>query len=234
MFSRVLYGTLHVTSFDWKDASNPRKEALLIHDRDFTESDAPTALFPCSGGNIHQFTAVTDCAVLDLFSPPYSTDDGRDCTYYQLGGGATGAGVGVEGGVVVLEEFEPPEDFIVNSENYTGIPIVTKPVSNSGGGGVDGTPPPLNPLQHQQRQPREDSSGSSGVDASSGSGESGGSPRSVTPAASEGVVPDDGGTAAVVVVEEQGVLRPTETTDLVDKMRRTSLDSSMMHVMDSS
>jgi len=32
---------------------------------------------------MHEFTAVTPCAVLDVIGPPYSKQDGRDCSYYK-------------------------------------------------------------------------------------------------------------------------------------------------------
>ena len=115
VFSRVLYGTMHVTSYDWRDPSCPEEGVVLVHDRPFTAGDAPSSLFPCAGGNLHQFTAVTDCAVLDLLSPPYSTDQGRDCTYYRP--------VEAQNGAVVLEEYEPPEDFVITSVQYVGVPI---------------------------------------------------------------------------------------------------------------
>ena len=80
MSCRVLYGKMHVKSYDWADPAAedtlPR-EARRVLNRVLTASDEPAVLFPASGGNIHQFTAVTDCAVLDLLSPPYSTDDGE-------------------------------------------------------------------------------------------------------------------------------------------------------------
>lgn len=42
--------------------------------------DPPTVLFPDHGGNLHAFTGETDCAVLDLFLPPYNRKEGgRRC-----------------------------------------------------------------------------------------------------------------------------------------------------------
>jgi cysteamine dioxygenase len=51
-------------------------------DADFTAPCNPSILYPEDGGNLHCFTAVTACAVLDVLGPPYSDFDGRHCTYY--------------------------------------------------------------------------------------------------------------------------------------------------------
>lgn len=51
-------------------------------DDDFTAPCNPSILYPEDGGNLHCFTAVTACAVLDVLGPPYSDFDGRHCTYY--------------------------------------------------------------------------------------------------------------------------------------------------------
>ena len=76
---RVLYGAMHVRGYDWYDPDAPDalpREARRVVDATQGPADLPTALFPASGGNIHMFTAVADCAVLDILSPPYCTDDG--------------------------------------------------------------------------------------------------------------------------------------------------------------
>lgn len=79
---RVLYGQMHVTSYDWLDPQAGEETALprgarRVLDATRTADDPPVVLFPRAGGNIHEFTAHTDCAVLDLMSPPYSTGAGR-------------------------------------------------------------------------------------------------------------------------------------------------------------
>lgn len=88
VFSRALLGRVHVLSFDWAEAHTdamagtaegpaaPAREARRVLDCVMGSGDDPALLQPTSGGNIHQFTAVTDCAVLDLLTPPYSLDDG--------------------------------------------------------------------------------------------------------------------------------------------------------------
>lgn len=42
-----------------------------------------SVLYPAAGGNLHCFTAVTSCAVLDVLGPPYDDEEGRACTYYR-------------------------------------------------------------------------------------------------------------------------------------------------------
>lgn len=49
----------------------------------FTAPCRTSVLYPTSGGNLHCFTAVTSCAVLDVLGPPYDDDKGRTCTYYK-------------------------------------------------------------------------------------------------------------------------------------------------------
>lgn len=57
--------------------------AKLKADAVFTSPCSTSVLYPTSGGNIHSFTAITPCAVLDVLGPPYSMEDGRDCSYYK-------------------------------------------------------------------------------------------------------------------------------------------------------
>eukprot|EP00884_Botryococcus_braunii_P004677 jgi/Botrbrau1/1420/Bobra.0063s0116.4 len=81
VLSRVLYGKLAVRGYDWsepeEDAQSemPRRARLEL-DETLQGGCFPTILRPTQGGNIHTFTAVTDCAVLDLLAPPYKHVEG--------------------------------------------------------------------------------------------------------------------------------------------------------------
>ncbi|KAG9452079.1 hypothetical protein H6P81_004983 [Aristolochia fimbriata] len=90
VFSKLLVGTMHIKSYDWagpfeaddsKQGSNFRL-ARLEQDAVFT-APRTSVLYPSSGGNIHAFTAITACAVLDVLGPPYSVENDRDCNYYK-------------------------------------------------------------------------------------------------------------------------------------------------------
>ena len=88
---RILYGQLHVKSYDWADVQQPNGQngassaAHLVMDEVVEAGSKPAIIFPTAGGNIHQFTAVTDCAVLDILAPPYSPQGGQQtCTCAHL------------------------------------------------------------------------------------------------------------------------------------------------------
>ncbi|CAM8972722.1 unnamed protein product [Rhodiola kirilowii] len=89
VFSKLLFGSMHIKSYDWvSDApitqpSLPERRLAKVHiDSDFTAPCEPSILFPAAGGNMHCFTAISSCAVLDVLGPPYSDLEGRHCTYY--------------------------------------------------------------------------------------------------------------------------------------------------------
>ncbi|KAK4272020.1 hypothetical protein QN277_020627 [Acacia crassicarpa] len=97
VFSKLLFGTMHIKSYDWVADLPPQTPASLQPmeiqsaevrlakvkvDADFTAPCSPSILYPADGGNMHCFTAVTACAVLDVLGPPYSDQDGRHCSYY--------------------------------------------------------------------------------------------------------------------------------------------------------
>lgn len=56
--------------------------ARLAVDKVITAPHGTSVLYPKSGGNLHCFTAITPCAVLDILAPPYLEAAGRRCTYY--------------------------------------------------------------------------------------------------------------------------------------------------------
>lgn len=56
--------------------------AGIVTNSIFNAPREPSILFPRSGGNIHSFTALTPCAILDVLAPPYSEEFGRPSTYF--------------------------------------------------------------------------------------------------------------------------------------------------------
>ncbi|KAL6844145.1 hypothetical protein ACP4OV_025818 [Aristida adscensionis] len=87
VLSKILYGSMHVKSYDWIEpaiiaSSQPARLAKLHTDAVLTAPCPTSVLYPQSGGNLHCFTSVASCAVLDVLAPPYSEDAGRICTYF--------------------------------------------------------------------------------------------------------------------------------------------------------
>ncbi|KAH9299448.1 hypothetical protein KI387_031130, partial [Taxus chinensis] len=88
VLSKVLYGSMHVLAYDWYDQHQWYPEhfdgmrlAKLKVDTVYNASSGSSVLYPTKGGNIHSFTALTSCAVLDVLSPPYA--DGEP-SYYSI------------------------------------------------------------------------------------------------------------------------------------------------------
>ncbi|XP_020572631.1 plant cysteine oxidase 4-like isoform X2 [Phalaenopsis equestris] len=133
VLSKLLYGTLHVKSYDWIDMIGPfdsskARPAKLIKDGELSAPCGTTVLYPTSGGNLHTFKALTPCALFDILSPPYSSEDGRHCSYFrkslredQLGDidGVLPDGTN-DSEIAWLEEYQPPESFVVRRGVYKG------------------------------------------------------------------------------------------------------------------
>lgn len=133
VLSKLLHGSMHVKSYDWIDPLVLRPEtgvpearlAKLVMDQVFMAPCESSILYPTSGGNIHVFTGVTHCAVLDVLVPPYSLEEGRPCTYYHESPYSSHSGALAESmntdvneqGLAWLEEFQPP-DYIVKWVPY--------------------------------------------------------------------------------------------------------------------
>ncbi|KAJ0966368.1 hypothetical protein J5N97_027506 [Dioscorea zingiberensis] len=85
VFTKLLIGSMHVKSYDWIHPvqSNQLRSAKIVVDSVFTAPCKSSILYPNAGGNIHCVTAITQCVFLDVIGPPYSSEDGRDCSYYK-------------------------------------------------------------------------------------------------------------------------------------------------------
>ncbi|XBI96204.1 hypothetical protein VPH35_032519 [Triticum aestivum] len=83
VLSKILYGSMHVKSYDWVEPTVLAMKLAKLHADDVLTAPCPTTvLYPQSGGNLHSFTSVASCAVLDVLAPPYAEDAGRICTYF--------------------------------------------------------------------------------------------------------------------------------------------------------
>ncbi|KAK8913881.1 hypothetical protein KSP39_PZI023477 [Platanthera zijinensis] len=107
--------------------------ARLVKDGEMSAPCSTTVLYPSSGGNLHSFRAITPCALLDILSPPYSSEDGRHCSYFRKSSrkdqkpyfaentsdGAIMDGVH-EPEIAWLEEYHPPDSFVIRRGLYKG------------------------------------------------------------------------------------------------------------------
>ncbi|KAK9951695.1 hypothetical protein M0R45_007131 [Rubus argutus] len=133
VFSKLLLGKMHIKSYDLVDPINNSdasqlRLAKLKADSVFTAPCNSSVLYPTTGGNIHAFTAITPCAVLDVIGPPYSKQDGRDCSYYKdhpYAACSNAAGTEEEGDCYGwLEEIEVPENSEMDGIEYLGPQII--------------------------------------------------------------------------------------------------------------
>ncbi|KAG2699050.1 hypothetical protein I3843_07G174500 [Carya illinoinensis] len=118
VLSKLLYGSVYIKAYDWVKVVNSGCQTFGLASRAvdgiFKAPCEASVLFPRSGGNIHSFTALTPCAILDVLSPPYSEEFGRPSTYF------SDFHIPSLPGYAMLEEKDLPDDLVVTGAPYVG------------------------------------------------------------------------------------------------------------------
>lgn len=111
VFSKVLWGTLHVHSYDVGDDSQ-----VVRAPEEILQSDEISLLTPTSR-NIHSFVAPHNAhvAVLDVVVPPYDPSCNRNCNYYHVDARPA------VGAPAFLSHIAPPPHFVTTDVPYTGV-----------------------------------------------------------------------------------------------------------------
>ncbi|XP_028757356.1 plant cysteine oxidase 4-like [Neltuma alba] len=134
VLSKLPYGSVHVKAYDWIKVDEELEQVLeltlwpgvvglagRVIDGIMKAPQEASILFPTSGGNIHGFTALTPCAILDVLSPPYSEDFGRPSTYF-----SDFPLPFPSSGYAVLEAIPLPSDLVVRGAPYLGPPVAAQ------------------------------------------------------------------------------------------------------------
>ncbi|CAL9039528.1 plant cysteine oxidase 2-like isoform X2 [Musa acuminata AAA Group] len=141
VFSKLLMGSMHIKSYDWVNdplgsdqriKSSTGASLAKLHTDAISVAPCETSvLYPAAAGNLHCFTAVTSCAVLDVLGPPYDDEEGRACTYYRRnacsnlpGDGLTRCGEREEYYAWLEERGSEPDELVVRGAEYKGPRIV--------------------------------------------------------------------------------------------------------------
>jgi hypothetical protein len=78
-------------------------------------ADSGVQLTLASTCNIHEFTALSPCCVVDILAPPYDRQAGRRCSYYQL--------LARPDNSLWARPIRCPSTFVTANHPYTGIPV---------------------------------------------------------------------------------------------------------------
>uniref|UniRef100_A0A7S0LJF8 Cysteine dioxygenase n=1 Tax=Coccolithus braarudii TaxID=221442 RepID=A0A7S0LJF8_9EUKA len=131
VLSKLIFGALHVTSYDLPEAASEPRPALFgglrprqrqrrlrcaPAQRTVVAAPAATLKLDPVHGNLHAFRALNDTAVFDVLLPPYNDAAGRSCHYYAEVDEQRRA----DGHRVTLEEVSWPPTLKIASMQYEG------------------------------------------------------------------------------------------------------------------